>query len=259
MSNNPTMPINVNSSIVIIDIAELGTSYSKSYFYLWYKNERSASIPWNASSLFVQKVLENMSAIFGSVCVARSSSSFNSIGYRWAIRLDDRHDDFNYGFSVQTANVYLDHEASNVSILELKTNEPLDDWVAEDGEREMCTERHAYFANGSGTDTLTFLYEVLPGDTVSKLNFTSLESVIKVGQEARICNAINHGMVSHVDVKLKAVKSFGKDILIDTSTPHIQNVSFIGGASLTKKYHVGDSLYFSMKFNKNVVVSHSQF
>ncbi len=257
MKNKPTIPIIVNSSVVVIDIAELGTSYSKSYFYVWYEEERSMSIPWNAPSQMVREALEKMASVLGSVCVSRSPSSFNPQGYRWAIRFNDRYDDFDNGFYIETASVYRDHEASNISITRLNTNKPLEDWTPEDGDRTMCTERHATFVNGSGTDVLTFRYEVLPGDVTPKLSFATLEPVIKVNNDTtRIANAINNGTLSFIDVKLNVENSssFQEDISIDTSPPYVQSVACIGNLSLTEKYHASDSIYLNLQFNKNVVV-----
>ena len=92
VQDHPVIPINVKSSIVIIDLAELGTSYSKSCFYIWYKGHRSISIPWNAPSDFVKHALEGISSLKGSVCVSRSKSIYS--GFRWAIRLRHALDDF---------------------------------------------------------------------------------------------------------------------------------------------------------------------
>lgn len=245
---------------MVIDVSELGTSYSKSYFFVWYKDERSKSIPWNASSKFVKEALEEMSSISGSVCVSRSLSSFNSKRYRWAVRFSNRDDDFSNVVYIETANVYLDHEASNVSITQLITNKPLQDWVTDDGEQTMCTERHAVFVNGSGSDTLLFHYEVLPGDIVPKLNFTDLDPVIKIDPTSKIVNAINNGSLSDIDAELNfknPLVSFRKDISIDTSIPFIENVTFVGNMSLAQKYHAGDSLYFCVRFSKNVVVRYA--
>ncbi len=254
VTNKPTIPINVKSSIVIIDVGKLGTSYSKSYFYMRYRNERSSSILWNASAEQVKQALENLSTMSGSVCVARSLSALGP-GFRWAIRLDDRYDDFNYGFSVDTASVYRDHNASDVTVSVITTNEPIKDWLTDDGDDSMCTERHAAFSSGSGTDTLTFKYEVLPGDAITKLEFKELSPLIKVNSAAKISNAIQNKESSNVDANLVAPLDFGKEISIDTSAPYILNANFVGDAPLSSKYHVGDILFFSLRFNKNVTVS----
>ena len=258
VENNPTIPINVKSSIIIIDIEKLGTSYSKSYFYIWYKNERSSSIRWNASSENVKQVLEKMNKISGSVCVSRSASTLEgSKGYRWAVRFDNHKDDLRNGFYIQTANVNLDHKASNVSLVHLETSRPLDNWLSDDGDETMCTERSAVYISGSGDDTLKFRYEVLPGDSTDKLNFSNPSPLIKIGTEStRITNAINDGRGSSIDVKLDSPITFlDKDIMIDTSIPFLNNVTITGPTAAANKYHAGDTLSFSLKFNKNVVVS----
>lgn len=206
----------------------------------------------------MKEAFEKMSSVLGTVCVSRSTSSFDSSGYRWAVRFNDRHDDFSNGVHIETANVRLDHEASNVSIVQLTTNIPLKNWVTDDGEQTMCTERHAAFASGSGTDTLTFQYEVLPGDITPSLNFTAVDPVIKVSQTAKIVNSINDGTMSNIDVDLdlqSAAAFFEKEISIDTAKPYVQNITLVGSSLLAERYHSGDSLYFSLKFSKNVVVS----
>lgn len=241
---------------MIIDIAELGTSYSKSYFYVWYKGQRSKSIPWNASSEFVKKAFEQIGTMLGSVCVSKTSSIVNPGGFRWAVRLQNNLDDFSSGLLIQTADVRLDHEASNISIAFLTTNEAINDWILIDGEDSMCTHRSATYLNGSGTKILVFQYEVLPGDRVSELEFSTSNPVVNVRESSGISNAVNKGSFSNIDAELSWSGTYvGKNISIDASRPFVERVEFKGIVSQVDKYHVGDELYFSVKFNKKVAVS----
>ncbi len=257
MQNSPVIPINVKSSIVIIDIAEIGTSYSKSYFYVWYKGQRSISIPWNAPSNYVKNAFERIGTMMGSVCVSRSKSSLNTGGFRWAVRLEDNLDNFsNNGLSIQTADVQSDHEASNISLTYLVTNESLNNWTVIDGEMNMCTDRSASYIKGSGTKTLLFQYQVLPGDRIDELKFIAPEPVIRLGNDTRMTNAINEGTMSRVDVDLNWTDvDIGKEISIEASRPLVKNVHFIGNESHNKIHHAGDKLYFNATFSKKVIVS----
>jgi hypothetical protein len=245
------------STIIIIDTSELGTSYSKSYFYIFFGKERSTSIPWDASSRFVKNALEMMSGIIGPVCVSRSLSAANIKRYRWAIRFNNRHDDIDKEIRVQKAHVRLDHEASNITVTRINTDIPLQDWVTNDGEVTMCTERNLNFIGGSGTNKLTFHYEVLPGDKVSVLNFTRQDPLIMVGgQSGSIRNSINNGTLSKINANLSTgTIDWENNITIDTSTPVIEDVSIFKSSSVTATYHVGDSIYFNVRFNKNIAVS----
>ena len=256
MQNFPEIPINVNSSIVIIDVAELGTSYSKSYFYIWYKGQRSMSIPWDASSSFVKYALEKIVTMTGSVCVSRAVSILNSGGFRWAVRFQSNLDDFNDGLSIQTADVRSDHEASNVSLTHVVTNEPLQNWTVIDGENNMCTDRSADYLEGSGTKTLIFQYQVLPWDNINTLKFSNSQPVVIVGMNTRITNAINNGAISDINAKLDWDSiNIGKEISIDASRPYIENVQFVEYMPDIEDYHAGEKLYFNVKFSKKVVVS----
>ena len=164
--------------MVITRIAELGASYSKSYFYICFRNHRLESIPWNASSKYVKTAIEHMESVWGDVCVSRSLSAVNTNGFRWAVRFDTRFDDINYGFQIATANVYHDHEVSDISVTLFVTNMPLDDWVTDDGEKAMCTIWNTLYQWGAGTAKLTSNYEVLPRDRNSGLNIISNASSI---------------------------------------------------------------------------------
>ena len=61
----PHLPLNVDSYVAVIDTVQLGTSLSKSYFYIWYKDERSESIPWDANATLVKLAIEQMTSLVG--------------------------------------------------------------------------------------------------------------------------------------------------------------------------------------------------
>jgi len=253
----PRLSLNLKSSLVVIETLTLGTSLSKSYFYVLYKNERSPSIPWDASSDFVQSTIEGMLEVSGPLCVSRSPSE--SVGFRWAIRFDGVEDNIHARFDIERAKVYLDHEAMDVAAFFLLTNTSLANWTNSSGDESMCTSRHAVYKGGDATKRLSFVYTTLPGDKTSKLELLSLQNeVAEIDTETGgISNAINNECTSYVNAMLSLGNiTFleGTNITIDTSSPSVDNITVQSASFLNRTYGAGDELYFLVTFDKPVIV-----
>ena len=257
MDGNPHLPLKVKSVIALIDTQSLGTSLSTSYFYIWYKNERSKSIPWNASSAFVKNVVEGMESVTGDVCVSRAMSvqSQASGGYRWAIRFDGMWDDLYNNFSTEHAPVYRDHKAISLSTNLLVMHEPVADWVREDGDETMCTFRYAKYLGGSGSSLLSFKFLSLPGDTSSKLSLSSPASLRIVSGMDKISNALNDGTPSNLYADLVWNNELSSSIAINSASPKIIDFVITGTVSLGQTLHAGDILFFQVYFDQPITVS----
>ena len=242
----------------MIDTISLGTSLSTSYFYILYNDEKSESIPWDATSSFIKDRIEKMTNISGHICVSRSQS-LQSAGYRWVIRFDGMWDDMGFGFSIEHANVRRAHRAISLSVTFLVRDEILSDWIHDDGDATMCTFRHAkYVAGGSGKNQLTFKYSSLPGDT-SYGSILSISPSIRLNSgEDTITNALNYGKLSDIEANLVWNDAFAGNIMIDTSHPEVIDVVISGSVDLTETFHAGDILYFEIIFNKPVRVSSNE-
>ena len=257
VDGSPQLPLRVKSNIALIDTVSLGTSLSTSYFYIWYKNERSESIPWDASAALVKIAVKKMQNVGGDVCVSRSRSilSYESGGFRWVIRFDGIYDDLQLGFSTESATVFHDHKAINSSTTFLVRDEALEDWTHDDGDETMCTYRHAEYLGGSGTDRLTFRYLSLPGDETSRLDLASPPFVrIETGVDL-ISNALNGAAPSTVHADLIWNGAFSNNIAINTAPPQIVNLVISGTADLDHTFHAGDVLSFHVVFDKPISVS----
>ena len=123
-----------------------------------------------------------------------------------------------------------------------------------------CTARAATYVNGSGTNSLTFNYTVLPGDDIERLGISE-----DMGIELQFPSS-NDSIYLHVNsletspVQVDAsIAGFNLPpelhISIDTSPPAI--TSIVPQASTTQSggYAVGDTLYFEISFDKAVEVS----
>jgi hypothetical protein len=247
----------VKSTIAIIDTISLGTSLSTSYFYILYRGEISESIPWDASSTLIKAKIEKMENVFGSVCVSRAKSvqSDETGGFRWAIRFDSIWDDLQLDFSTKHATVFRSHKAINLNVTILAQENVLNDWIRVDGDEAMCTFRYAKYLGGSGTNLLSYRYVPLPGDTSSGLSLSAPPSVGVQAEVDFISTALNEGRESGIDADLIWGGHFGRNIVIDTSSPQIMDVIISGSTSLHQPFHAGDVLFFQVIFDMAIIVS----
>lgn len=116
--------------------------------------------------------------------------------------------------------------------------------------------RAAIFVDGSGTTSLKFLFKVLPGDDVERLNVsesTGAELLFAPGDSiALLTNAPGASPIS-VDPNIEGL-SIDQHIVIDTAPPYVTSIT--PQASTTNgTYTVGDRLFFEVSFDKAVVVS----
>ena len=247
----------IKSYIVIVDTVSLGTSLSTSYFYIWYKGERTDSIPWDASSRFVKATLENLENIRGSVCVSRSLSLLSQEvrGFRWAIRFEDIEDNLKGNLSTEEAAVVRQHKAIDLQLTFVVRDEPFDNWEQSDGETTMCTLRNARYVNGTGTKYLLFRFRSLPGDEAVLLT-SPLPVTIKTSRESDdITNAINDGSLSTIAAELQWEHTISNNIAIATQQPKITSIVIDSTASLDNIICVGDTVSFTFIFDMPVTVS----
>ena len=261
MEGSPKLVLELNSSIVVIDTLELGTSRTKSYFYIKYKNERYSGIPWDASSNLVKASIEGLSTILGNVYVSRSTSLVSMVqgGFRWAIRLEGLIDETSQ-LGIETAkDVYYGHKAISIQSLLLYISTPIHDWQVDNGDKEMCTGRYAAYKNGTGTEKLVFVYTVLKGDSTDRLDVSTLtRDIIKLTSKAdKLSNSINSGESSLLDAILSQQNITlhpEVKVKLDTSAPIVQNVTKQNNTLNHQTYATGDSIYFDILFNKAVIV-----
>jgi len=246
---------------VIVDTVSLGTSLSTSYFYIWYKKERSDSIPWDASSSFVKRALEKLDNVVGDVCVSRSLSvlSGEAGGFRWAIRFEGIEDELKGNLKTEEAAVIRQHKAINLRLTFIVQNNPLDDWEHDDGETSMCTLRNARYVGGAGSKYLVFRFLSLPGDEAFPL-LLPLPFNINPSQESKgITNAVNNGASTTIDAEVGWNHSIPNNITIDTRQSQITGITMDSSNSFGNTLHAGDVISFTFEFNIAVTVSEESF
>jgi hypothetical protein len=247
----------VKSTIAIIDTISLGTSLTTSYFYVWYRGEKSESIPWDASSSLMKEKIERMATVSGSVCVSRSKSTqlVGNNGFRWAIRFESIHDDLQLGFRTEQAEVFRNHQAIDLDVSLSAHENILSDWSLIDGDESMCTFRYAEYQKGSGANILLFRYVTLPGDVSSRLTLNGTPTIgIKVGIDS-ISNALNEGQSSALDCDLDWNGSLQRTLAINTKPPEVVDVLISGSTDLGQPLHAGDVLSFEVIFSMPIIVS----
>ena len=72
---------------------------------------------------------------------------------------------------------------------------------------------------------------------------------------ADISTALNEGRESGIDADLIWGGHFGRNIVIDTSSPQIMDVIISGSTSLHQPFHAGDVLFFQVIFDMAIIVS----
>ena len=246
---------------MIIDTVSLGTSLSTSYFYIWYKEERSVSIPWDASSSFVKRAIEKLDNVVGDVCVSRSLSvlSGEAGGFRWAIRFEGIEDDFKGNLKTEEAAVIRQHKAIDLHLTFIVQNKPLDDWEHDDGETGMCTLRNARYVAGTKSKNLVFRFLSLPGDEAFPL-LLPLPFNINSDQESKgITNAVNNGASTTINAEVGWSYGIPNNITIDTRQPQIIGIIMDSSNTFGNTLHAGDVISFTIEFNIAVTVSDESF
>lgn len=255
MLGNPKIPLSVRSSIALIDTLALGSSYSKSYFFIRFQNMLSKAIPWNVSALNLGRKIRDILGGNVQICVSQSDSLVSQGGYRWVIRFDSlvSHN----SFQVVKAQVSRQDQPMMLNVSYFEVDKPFSTWATVSGDEYMCTKRYASYHSGSGTDMLAFSYIVQPGDSTDDLNVLSSESILFNSYTDRICNFINqHGSCALIDPSLRNVSVVnGSPIIIETSAPFVVNISLNSFTKPNSTYYGGDSLMFDIHFSSAVVVS----
>ena len=255
----PFLPLNVKSRIAIIDTLALATSLPKSYFYIWYKKERSESIQWDATSNEVRHSIEQIGTVKGHVCVSRSLSPYTGAyvdGYRWAVRFDNLIDDIGAGLTVEVPQVASIDGAMHLNISFVLTETESVGW-----ENDMCTSRHAIYHSGSGSNVLVFHFIILPGDNSPTIDLDRNRTSIEYESGSLvISNAVNYLERSIVEVNrsienMSVVLNDSEVIKVDTSVPIIENISMSGLSVSYPKFNVGDTVYLNVTFDKEITVS----
>jgi hypothetical protein len=259
---NPELQLNISSVIAIIQTEQLGTSLSKSYFYIWYNGKRSESIAWDATSEQMKETIEAIPTTTGSVCVSRSKLSGNSnsgVGFKWAVRFDSIYDDFRKGFFVETPAVTYNHTSTMITTsLEEITNE-VHFWQNEID--HTCSYRCAKYKSGTGSKRLIFRYQVLPGDKANYLSLMHDPFHRSVARGAQIVNALNNGSTSSILANLTIHTNliFSNKIIIDTTPPKIIDIKVTSKRSLEEVQYAGDEILIEAIFDKSISVKGQPF
>lgn len=255
----PKLALVVKSLILIIDTKSMGTSLSTSYFFIIYKNERSRSIPWDASASYVKDALEEMSTISGSVCVSRSHSvvSAEFSGYRWAIRFEDVNDDLRGNVRTESALVTKDHKAITLSSNLQLRDEPFSDWKTTDGDISMCTFRYATYVSGAGSKELVFHYHILPGDEALPLGIQSPSAIQLSASVDGIFKYFSRKQIvsTNIAAGLNWNGQISNNIFVDTNAPNIVNVTVDSTCGVDNIHRAGDEIFIHIIFDKPIVVS----
>ena len=116
--------------------------------------------------------------------------------------------------------------------------------------------RAAIFVDGSGTKSLKFLFKVLPGDNVERLDVSeSTGAELLLGLGDSIALLINSPGASPLiaDPKIEGL-TIDQHIAIDTTPPYIKSIMPQASTTPSGTYTVGDKLFFEVLFNKAVLV-----
>ena len=253
----PELPLQIESTIAIIDTITSEGINGGSYFTVTYRGVESEPISWNASALDVTRTIESMDSMLGDVCVARdlSPNAVNAGGYRWAIRLENIDDDVSQlgidGAGMQFTN------GGDLQVQLRSTGGILDGWHPDDGNSDMCTARSATYLGGSGSKTLRFRFQVLRGDSSENFGVDVKSNLILSGLD-NVSLLVNRPDQSPVDADLRletASLNPGHGITINTERPKVMSIIPRPIAASDGMYSVGDALYFEVTFDAPVAVS----
>ena len=262
---SPQLPLNVRSTVIVVETAATEPITSSSSFVLEYRDASTRDIPWDASSEFIKFELERLATVKGDVCVSRSQSTSPHHGYRWAIRFDGLTEDPSLdlfvvegdGMGMGMGLGMVERVSMDVSVLTLSA--PMLGWSFDGGDTRMCAGRTATYKDGSGSSVLTFEYLSMQGDGVDSVDVTSdLDGAIMLPLDSDAISAItNHDASLAVAADLALGNNRLSDdviITIDTSPPSVVGVK-PASATADGTYAVGDSLFFEVSFTKPVRVS----
>ena len=163
----------------MINTISFGIIYPISYFVIEFRGEKTGRILLNSSANNIKYILEKLSSVSGTTITSRAVST-NSIGFRWAQRFQALSDDAVEGkFDVKSTGMqFSDPAKSRIEVLLMMTNTKNPDWVANDGNLDMCTLRYSSYQNGSETNIHEFEDTVLP-------EYFSLSFTLALGLKAK--------------------------------------------------------------------------
>jgi len=254
----PRLPINVESKIFILDtVSTANEIVNGSSFRLKFdRNLITGRIPWNATQAEFEDALKEIYDWNVSVCIDRSLSANSTLsgGYRWALRIQTQSIDID-SFSVDSSQMKFMNGTGVVVLSQVITRDPLPDW---DESKDMCTNREAEYHNGSGSNTLSFLYSILPGDSSSRLDVVENSSLVVESQLDLVYSSTYHGLVGSLLTNISlGANSFMKEkvIMIDTNPPIVTKITLYSQEGSNYSFAVGDSFLIAISFSKPVVVS----
>ncbi len=111
--------------------------------------------------------------------------------------------------------------------------------------------RTASYTTGSGGTTLSFLYEVQPGDTSADLDYVSVNSLSAAGGFIRSLSDVEAILTLPAPGGAGSLAA-NKAIKIDTTSPVVSNVT---SSTPNNTYKVGDSISITIQFGEVVYVS----
>lgn len=252
VTGHPGLPLNIQSSILVIEI--LSENERPSFFNILYRGKRSRRIPSNASAFEIEVALTSLLSVGGKVCVSRSPS-LSAIGFRWAIRFMSVND------FIQDVRVDDSELAISITTTILTTNSALLDWSVDDGDTTMCTTRAASYVDGSGTKTLRFSFITLQGDNADLLGIHDIveANLLYSNIEDSVFLMTNSFGIAAIQVDPKLDEfTVQNHVAIKTSPPVVMSITPQESSTPDGTYAVGDTLFFEVIFDKPVEVSCTQ-
>ncbi len=259
----PELPLDIQSTIFVVDTSTDGTMVAGSYFRISYKNAESGRIPWNASAKEVKLAVESLSTVAGNVCVSRSMSpnALSAGGFRWAMRFESLSDDINEVRANGEGLKFVGGTGGNLLTETVERNKAFENWVSIEGDADMCTTSTAKFVGGSGTKDLIFRYQFLQGDSAERLNVNqSIGARIRyptIGDGISLLrNSARTSSMALIDPSIdsKGIELTNR-IQIDTARPSVVGIRPQLSTTPDGTYTAGDTLFFEVIFDKAVEVS----
>lgn len=255
VTGKPLLPLNVQSSIAVLEILTTENLLPGSHFNLIYRDERSSLIPADASAAVLKDALESLQSLRGDACVSRSPVAQNEERYRWAIRLMGTNDSI-VDLRLDDSGLKLRDGTAVANIV--TTNSTLSDWSIDDGDLKMCTARIATYNEGSGTKSLLFGFRILPGDKAERLDVsnvvgTGLLYPRSTDSVVLMVNSPERSIIQ-ADPKIEGIE-IENDITIDTTPPFVTSIRPQESTTPSGVYAVGDTLFFEVSFDRPVEVS----
>ena len=259
---SPKLPINVKSTVVVIDTVTAGYVMDGSHFFLRVGGIISRRIPWNCSAKYLKMILEEMSNGSRHVCTSRSVTNPHGwpMRYSWVIRFENLSDDpYAEKIDIEYSKMsFMSIDGGYMEINRYIRNTPFESWNIDDGDSFMCTSRFASYDHMLCPKRIVFKYRVLPGDEIHVLDVNNIfQTEIVKSRMDSISNSINHGLSSFIEANLTIANLSLSlpNLTVETSAPIVEKV-FVEKESLKNgTFGVGDILYIDILFNKPVVVS----